>query len=117
MNEREKKRNHERRKRRREEKIYPGIPSKWMRKNLIRTRIMKPKPEERRWKKVRKGQREKSMNTNRINSNRRAYDQQRAGRNWSSEIREDGRNLQEMATQLRRLTNLLEGRFMGGKNF
>ena len=101
----------------REEEIYPGRPSKWTRKNLIRTRIMKPKPEERRWKKVRKGQREKSMNTNRINSNRRAYDQQRAGRNWSSEIREDGRNLQEMATQLRRLTNLLEGRFMGGKNF
>ena len=57
------------RNRMREEKIYPGRPSKWTRKNLIRTRIMKPKPEERRWKKVRKGQREKSMNTNRINSN------------------------------------------------
>ena len=84
--------------------------------NLRGTRTGRQKTNERRWEKEKRRQWDQSRDTNRVNRNGREWEWNREDRNWNSEKKGNERmNWQEMTSQIRRLTGLVEELVKGGR--
>ena len=79
-------------------------------------RTGRQKTNERRWEKEKRRQWDQSRDTNRVNRNGREWEWNREDRNWNSEKKGNERmNWQEMTSQIRRLTGLVEELVKGGR--